>query len=96
MSLVGCDDALGRVRRYRQSMAWSRFRTPGAVDAAVALFFTLALQLEVWIWWVPEEMGPKPFAAAMGLLNDAAAASGGGKHRSGALWPAWPRSWSGR
>ena len=68
MSLVGCDDALGPVRRYRQSMAWSRFRTPGAVDAAVALFFTLALQLEIWIWWVPEEMGPKPFAASMGLL----------------------------
>ena len=68
MSLVGCDDALGPARRYRQSMAWSRFRTPGAVDAAVALFFTLALQLEIWIWWVPEEMGPKPFAAVMGLL----------------------------
>jgi signal transduction histidine kinase len=49
-------------------MAGSRFRTPWAVDVAVALFFTLALQLEIWIWWVPEEMGPKPFAAVMGLL----------------------------
>ena len=28
----------------------------------------LALQLEIWIWWVPEEMGPRPFAAVMGIL----------------------------
>jgi signal transduction histidine kinase len=49
-------------------MAGSRFRTPGAVDVAVTLFFALALQLEIWIWWVPEEMGPKPFAAVMGIL----------------------------
>jgi signal transduction histidine kinase len=49
-------------------MARSRFRTPGAVDAAIALFFTLALQLEVWIWWVPDEMGPRPLAGVMGVL----------------------------
>jgi signal transduction histidine kinase len=49
-------------------MAGSRLRTPGAVDVAVALFFTFALQLEIWIWWVPDEMGPKPFAAVMGIL----------------------------
>ena len=49
-------------------MAGSRFRTPAAVDVAVALFFTFALQLEIWIWWVPDEMGPKPFAAVMGIL----------------------------
>jgi signal transduction histidine kinase len=49
-------------------MAASRFRTPGAVDVTVALVFTLALQLEIWIWWVPEEMGPKPLAAVMGIL----------------------------
>jgi signal transduction histidine kinase len=49
-------------------MARSRFRTPGAVDAAIALFFALALQLEVWIWWVPDEMGPRPLAGVMGVL----------------------------
>ncbi len=49
-------------------MAGSRFRNPEAFDVALALVFTLALQLEIWIWWVPEEMGPKVFAAAMGLL----------------------------
>jgi signal transduction histidine kinase len=49
-------------------VAGSRFRTPGAIDVAVALFFTLALQLEIWIWWVPAEMGSKPFAAVMGIL----------------------------
>jgi signal transduction histidine kinase len=59
---------MGRVRRYRHSMVGSRFRTSGAVDAAIALFFTLALQLEIWIWWVPEDQGPKAFAAPMGLL----------------------------
>jgi signal transduction histidine kinase len=50
-------------------MAASRFRTTqGPVDVAVALFFTFALQLEIWIWWVPEEMGPRPLAAVMGIL----------------------------
>jgi signal transduction histidine kinase len=49
-------------------MGGSRFRTQRAVDVAVALFFTLALQLEIWIWWVPDEMGPRPFAAVMGIL----------------------------
>ena len=49
-------------------MATGRFRISGTVDVAVALFFTLALQLEVWIWWAPQESGAKPFASAMGLL----------------------------
>jgi signal transduction histidine kinase len=49
-------------------MDWSRLREPRRVDAGIAVLFALALQLEIWIWWVPEEQGPKPFAAVMGLL----------------------------
>lgn len=49
-------------------MNWSRLREPRVVDAAIAIFFALAQQLEIWIWWVPDEQGPKPFAAVMGLL----------------------------
>jgi signal transduction histidine kinase len=26
------------------------------------------MQLEIWIWWVPDEQGPNTFAACMGLL----------------------------
>jgi signal transduction histidine kinase len=47
---------------------WSRFREPRRIDAAIALSFALALQLEVWIWWVESEQGPKPLAAVAGLL----------------------------
>jgi signal transduction histidine kinase len=49
-------------------MDWGRLREPQMVDVAIAAFFTLALQLEIWIWWMPDEQGPKPFAAVMGLL----------------------------
>ena len=49
-------------------MDWSRFWEPRRVDAAIALFFTVALQLEVWIWWVEAEQGPKPLAAVASLF----------------------------
>ena len=49
-------------------MDWSRFWEPRRVDAAIALFFTVALQLEVWIWWVEAEQGPKPVAAVASLF----------------------------
>jgi signal transduction histidine kinase len=49
-------------------MNWDRLRAPRVVDLAVAASFVLGQQLEVWIWWVPSEQGPKPLAAAMGLL----------------------------
>src|SRR5690242_5699932 len=49
-------------------MDWGRLRESRVFDLAVAAFFTLGMQLEVWIWWVPHEQGPKSFAAVMGLL----------------------------
>ena len=49
-------------------MVGSRLRIPSGVDVAVTLLFTLALQLEIWIWWVPDDQGPKAFAAVMGVL----------------------------
>jgi signal transduction histidine kinase len=38
-------------------------------DAIVTASLTVALQLEVWIWWTVDEQGPKPFAALAGLLS---------------------------
>src|SRR5689334_7834671 len=41
---------------------------PARLDLAIAAFFVVAQQLEVWIWWDAGEQGPRPFAAVMGLL----------------------------
>lgn len=37
---------------------------PRTADLAVSAFFLVAGQLEVWIWWVPAEQGPRWAAAA--------------------------------
>jgi signal transduction histidine kinase len=52
-------------------MDLQRLRDPRWIDGAIAAFFALGLQLEIWIWWVPHEQGPRPFAAVMGLLMTA-------------------------
>lgn len=49
-------------------MDGSRLREPRVADAAIAACFVLAQQLEIWIWWVPDEQGSKPAAALLGLL----------------------------
>ena len=41
-------------------------------DWLVALGLGIAAQLEVWIWWVEDEQGPRPLAAAALLLMSAA------------------------
>jgi signal transduction histidine kinase len=42
------------------------------VDWLVALGLGLAAQLEVWIWWVPDEQGPRLLAAVASLAISAA------------------------
>jgi signal transduction histidine kinase len=60
-----------RSRRYRRAVALDRLRGTAATDRAtdllVALALALAIQAEVWIWWVADEQGPKPLAALFGL-----------------------------
>ena len=47
---------------------------PTRKDALIALGLAVAGQLEVWIWWVPDEQGPKPLAAiALALMAGAVA-----------------------
>jgi MYXO-CTERM domain-containing protein len=43
-------------------------------DWLVALGLGIAAQLEVWIWWVEDEQGPRPLAAAALLLMSVALA----------------------
>jgi hypothetical protein len=55
-------------------MRWPQMRRPSFGDTAVAAAFTLAMQLEVWVWWTEAEQGPRPLAATFGLLLTAALA----------------------
>src|SRR3954452_14020467 len=42
-------------------------RSPAVVDIVVAGIALVALQLEVWIWWVVSEEGPKTVASVLAL-----------------------------
>ena len=48
-------------------MATPGSRSPTLVDTVVAAIALVAVQLEVWVWWVPSEQGPRPLAALLGL-----------------------------
>jgi signal transduction histidine kinase len=38
------------------------------MDAVIAGVLALAVQAEVWIWWIEDEQGPVPLAAVLGVL----------------------------
>jgi signal transduction histidine kinase len=42
-------------------------RSPVLVDTVVAAIALVAVQLEIWIWWVVSEEGPKPVASVLAL-----------------------------
>jgi signal transduction histidine kinase len=67
---------------------------PTRADVLVALGLGIAGQLEAWIWWVPDEQGPKLVAAvALGLMAAAVAwsreAPMGALIAGSAIYAAW-------
>jgi signal transduction histidine kinase len=49
-------------------MALTRLRGPAGEDLLLATALAVAVQLEVWIWWVEAEQGARAPAAVFGLL----------------------------
>jgi signal transduction histidine kinase len=48
-------------------MARTRLRGARGEDVLLAAALAVAVQLEIWIWWVEAEQGARPLAAALGL-----------------------------
>ncbi len=76
-------------------------RRPARADALLALGLGVAGQLEVWIWWVPDEQGPKLVAAvALALMAATVAwsreAPMGALVTGSAIYVAWWRTRSRR
>jgi signal transduction histidine kinase len=55
-------------------LAWTRGESPSRGDIAVAAVALVAVQIEVWGFWVVSEQGPKPLAAVFGLITAVALA----------------------
>ncbi len=66
--IVPADDAIDDRPGYGPGVHLPRLREPALQDALIAGFFLIAMQVEVWAFWVPHEQGPTPFAAVMGVL----------------------------
>jgi signal transduction histidine kinase len=59
--------SLGELVLTRSADAGEPSRGYGS-PMVLALLLGLAAQLEVWVWWVPSEQGPRPLAAAASAL----------------------------